>query len=397
MLKLNGKPFGQWTQEDIEILLDDDDWRESDKHDYKREWKGPDDEFKKDVCSFANNVGGVIFFGIKESDGIAIELCGIENLGEDAFELVIDNSLSNCIEPIKPSFSIQVITLDNGKCILALEIKEGFNKPYCNKNDRRFFIRGNAGKVPMTYMQIEEMFLRTNSLYERVGQFLDKRVECLENQSNSLKANFQGKPYLAIYLIPVTSLLSQRKRYDLTRLPDKQSYIFQSDLFQREYDSGKMNADGFIRNYYREYNSSYNDLYQTQVQIFWNGILEAVTASIFGDELENYQKKNHLRVDSAAKAINELLDDAKRLYEVIGLEEPVIAVISLRNVSSCLIYYENADSRSSFEQSHCRSFDVLLDLSKPDIREAPNYLLDEFGYMIGQLDFYQKLLKRKKL
>ena len=334
MLRLNNKSFGQWSLEDISVLLHSDEWRESDVHDYKSEWKRPDDELKKDICSFANHEGGIIFFGIKESNGIATELCGIDNLGEDEFELMLSNSLSNCIEPVKPSFSIQVIPFDNGKCILVLEIKEGYNKPYCNKNDKRFFIRGNVGKVAMTYMQIEEMFLHTNSLYERIDQFLDKRVQSIENQLNIKRANFHGKAYLAVHLIPVTALLSQRKRYDLTKLPKEHQSIFCSNPFGMDYDyeSSKMNADGFCRGGYQEHDYSTIRLRQTRIQVFWNGIMEAVTTSVFGDEAEQQQLK-HLQALYAGKAVGALLDDAKRLYETIVLDEPVIAVISLRNVS----------------------------------------------------------------
>jgi len=380
MFRLNNKPFDQWTEEDISILLSDE-WRESDTLDYKREWKKTDDEFKNDVCSFANHEGGTILYGIIECNGVATDLCGTENLDEDKLTQAIDCSLSNCIEPVKPRFNTRVIPLDNGKCVLVLEIKEGYRKPYCNKNDRKFFIRSNAGKVQMSYLQIEEMFLRTNASYERIEQFLDKRARSLENPSNSPRAT-----YLSVHLIPVTALLSQRKRYDLTKLPSEHSWIFQSDHFRG--GETRMNADGFVKNFYCGAGG------EMQVQVFWNGTLEAVTRSVFQKE------KKRLDVFSAAAAIDGLLEDATRLYKAIGLAEQVSAVISLRNVSSLVMYPESPSSSMTnrpFEQNDNRSSDVLLDLSRPDIQEAKKHLLDELGYMLGELNFYGMCSSRRIL
>lgn len=75
---INGKQFDDWIESDIEAILQQDTYRENDHIDYKETFaildctdkavkKKKQDEFRHDICSFANGEGGYLIFGIKEN------------------------------------------------------------------------------------------------------------------------------------------------------------------------------------------------------------------------------------------------------------------------------------------------------------------------------------------
>lgn len=167
---INDKPLAEWTIDDINTLIGDEQWRESSTIDYKREFKARDEGFKKDVCAFANAQGGYLFMGIDEDNGLATSIVGIDDVGIDDYNLSISNALSSSIEPSRPVYESHLIPLENKKCILIIHVLEGCDKPYRVRNEGRFWIRGNAGNEVMSYMVLQDMFLRTNAQKERLQQ-----------------------------------------------------------------------------------------------------------------------------------------------------------------------------------------------------------------------------------
>ena len=77
-MRINNKEFGEWTADDLQVLLSNDAYRENNFIDYKVNFaplldknnkKEKQAEFRNDVCSFANADGGYIFYGIGETCG----------------------------------------------------------------------------------------------------------------------------------------------------------------------------------------------------------------------------------------------------------------------------------------------------------------------------------------
>ena len=70
-MRINNKEFGEWTADDLQVLLSNDSYRENNFIDYKVNFaplldknnkKEKQAEFRNDVCSFANSDGGYIFY-----------------------------------------------------------------------------------------------------------------------------------------------------------------------------------------------------------------------------------------------------------------------------------------------------------------------------------------------
>lgn len=68
-------------------------------------------EFLADVSSFANASGGHIVFGMKEQEGVAVELCGLGTINADAGILRLENLMRDGIEPRISGAALRAIPL----------------------------------------------------------------------------------------------------------------------------------------------------------------------------------------------------------------------------------------------------------------------------------------------
>ncbi|MDY0279134.1 MAG: putative DNA binding domain-containing protein [Salinivirgaceae bacterium] len=108
-----------------------------------------DKSFAKEIVAFANASGGVVYLGITDT-GI---LKGLE----------ITNRLKSQIQDIAyncdPSIMISIIEMSN---VLAIEIKEGSNKPYsCSSG---FFMRMGANSQKMTRNEILTLAIKSGKV-----------------------------------------------------------------------------------------------------------------------------------------------------------------------------------------------------------------------------------------
>src|SRR5258706_6717966 len=98
-MALADKPLGAIEPAELEALLTDE-VREGRGLEFK-EKVGSDDaakrEFLADVSSLANAAGGDLVIGVKEKDGVASELIGLERADADGEVLRLENILRHGI------------------------------------------------------------------------------------------------------------------------------------------------------------------------------------------------------------------------------------------------------------------------------------------------------------
>ncbi|MGH7485201.1 MAG: AlbA family DNA-binding domain-containing protein, partial [bacterium] len=70
-------------------------------------------EFLADVSSFANSSGGNLYFGIRELEGIPVELVGLDLQDADATIQRIENLIRDGIEPRLPPLRIEKVELSS--------------------------------------------------------------------------------------------------------------------------------------------------------------------------------------------------------------------------------------------------------------------------------------------
>lgn len=213
--KINGKTFFECTEEDLQILIDNPDYRENEYIDYKQNFaflemtKGKERnekiaEFKSDVCSFANAEGGYLIFGISDIEGCASEIIGIEIDDPDKFELDRRNNLMT-IQPKIPYVKFNFVKLYNGKYVVVIFVKHDGFSPYLHIEDEKnykIYKRMGNRKQTMTYTELKNMFNQSLSLDKEIHNFRMDRLNYYRSQEDD--ANCTYSRFLLVHFIPET-------------------------------------------------------------------------------------------------------------------------------------------------------------------------------------------------
>lgn len=215
---INGKSFLDCTEDDLSIIISNPDYRENEFIDYKDNFSflamNKDDprrvksqaEFRSDVCSFANALGGFLVYGLSEDQGMAQKVTGINiNDGNtDHFELERRNNL-NCIQPKMPPVKFGFIRLSSGKYVVVIFVQHDSFAPYIhreNEIDYRIAKRIGNGKHSMDYPEIKQMFNQSISLEESMFDYRKRRVNYYREQEDT--SDLRYSRFAMIHIIPET-------------------------------------------------------------------------------------------------------------------------------------------------------------------------------------------------
>lgn len=213
---INNKSFLECSSSDLEILLDNSDYRENEYIDYKANFsllevlKGERNqkkiEFRNDICAFANAEGGYLIYGISDNNGCASKLIGItiENDDTDRFELDRRNDLTG-IQPRVPYLKFHFIRLESQKYIVIIYVQHDRFAPYVHIEDEmnyKVYKRVGNGKRIITYTELRAMFNHSYSLDTEIYNFRNKRINYYSKQSQSATDHFAK--YLLFHIIPET-------------------------------------------------------------------------------------------------------------------------------------------------------------------------------------------------
>ncbi|MDP9310891.1 MAG: ATP-binding protein [Chloroflexota bacterium] len=167
------------TEQDLLALVNQRE-PENKRLDYKAtlnlDQEEPKAEFRRDVTSFANSVGGDLVIGIRDSAGIPKEVAGFElgKLSQEQYRLRILEVLQSRIKPRLQGVAIRPLQLSNGKWVTIIRIPGSFTKPHqveVNNKDFQFWFRHDGGKQRMDIDEVRTAILGSESLAERVRNF----------------------------------------------------------------------------------------------------------------------------------------------------------------------------------------------------------------------------------
>ena len=207
-LKINDKEFKDWTEGDLQEIIENDVYRENEFWDYKQTFavlecqdkeskRKKQNEFRHDICSFANAEGGYLIVGVMEEAGVPTEINGIGISNTDKFELDRRNELSGIL-PVVPKVEFSFIKLLNGNYVVVIRIYRGMYKPYLyreNEDNYRFYVRRGNRKQAMSYMEIRDDFLHSNLLSEEIKRFRKERLL-------SYIEEYPNTPFAIVQVIP---------------------------------------------------------------------------------------------------------------------------------------------------------------------------------------------------
>jgi hypothetical protein len=146
---------------------------ESDILDYKEQLL-KDEDLLKHVSSFANNQGGYLIFGVKETGkgGYPEEILGIDRnqVNKERIEQVILSS-------IQPRLDVKIQQIDHqdpSKVFVVIQIPNSYLKPHMNRQGDRFYKRYNFEAMPMTEIEVNDAYKRRFTGYQEVESYLSK-------------------------------------------------------------------------------------------------------------------------------------------------------------------------------------------------------------------------------
>ncbi len=288
---------------------------------------GEKKEFLKDISSFANASGGDILYGVREKrdaagkpTGLPDEARGLAGINVDQEKLRLDNLIRNGIAPRIGGLQIKGVEGFPDGPVLLIRVPKSWAAPHMLtfQSESRFFSRTNSGRHALDVTEIRSAFALSANLPERIRQFRDSRLgHILAGETPvSLKSN----PKSVLHLLPPTSF-DRSTHIDLATSAQRMSQI---QTIHTNGLSSRYNFDGVLA----AFGDKEDEPRYGYLQVFRNGAIEAVDAITF--ELWNEQ-----RVFSSfefEKYLIEAVDKYLQLQKAIGLEPPIVLMLSLLGV-----------------------------------------------------------------
>lgn len=286
-------------------------------------------EFLADVSSFANTIGGHLLYGIQEENGIPISLDGISDKDIDGEILRLENLLRDSIQPRIQGVSIRAVNTDSSNPILLIRIPQSWSRPHVVnfQGHWRFYARNSAGKYPIDIMELKSAFLATTALGERIRNFHFDRLSRIN--SDETPVPLTGKARVIFHVIPYSAFESKPP---LSFKPLENDTLSLSLIYSSA--SGfRYNLDGLIAYSGRGDAGAYTQIYR-------NGIIELVSATLFDSAGENPYIPSIVLERELIKALGASVSIHRKLL----VSPPSVLILSLTGVHGYkLAVYQGLD------------------------------------------------------
>lgn len=257
----------------------------------------------KSIVAFANAEGGIIIIGVEESNDGSHNVAGIRDVGVtkeqmEKWEQAFRNKLSDTIVPRLNKVKVEHYVYED-KNIISVSVPRGFNKPYAviKKSGYTYYLRmGNTSRA-MHYDEIKRAFEAGLYKEARIFDFREQRLHMLLN--GDLVGTLGDRTALVIHIIPEVSVdvdsyvdLSKIKESKLFTPPCIYKAVRNKDPYRLRF-----NSDGIV----------VDDCHGGQVQIFNNGILEAIDFYTVNQEKYTF--------DGATSFVESVISESIHRYE----------------------------------------------------------------------------------
>lgn len=340
----------QITEADL-LDLENNSVAESKTIEYKQELPGNSDDDKKeflaDVSSFANASGGDLIFGIIEDrdTGIPERLEGLEIANVDQEILRLESSIRDGIEPRIWGITVRDIDLSNSKKALIIRIPKSWRSPHRvslrGRGHGKFFLRSTNGKYPMDVGELRIAFNLSETITERIRNFRVDRIAKIF--ADKTPVPFYDTAKIALHLIPFVAF-DPAQNYDIGRIASERDKMWPIDCFSSD---DRYNLDGFLR-----YHKDHEGLSNSYVQLFKNGIIEAVNGGILKDTDGNFSIPCLLYERELIKSLKQYISVLQDLI----VEPPIFIFLTLIGVKG----YSMSFNRDGRDEVHEIDRDILL-------------------------------------
>jgi hypothetical protein len=325
------KPLDRIAKSDIDSLIENE-VNERRTIEYKQILPGNRDsdkkEFLADVSSFANTVGGELYFGIVDKrdgngtqTGIPDSAPGLNGINPNAEVLRLENMIRDGIKPRIAGLQMRAIDGFGAGPVLILRIAKSFAAPHMVtfQDHSRFYARNNAGKYVLDVGEIRRAFAISESLPEKVRNIrLDRVARIMADETPLILPPAQENVRFVLHLIPVISL-------DSTFSIDLSALEYKTDKIKPMNSGGwnhRYNSDGFVTH---SVNST--DQCWSYVQVLRNGILESVEGGCV--QRVGFSQRPLVRLAAVEQFLIQNVEGLFRLYPMLGVEPPVVVLLTV--------------------------------------------------------------------
>jgi Schlafen, AlbA_2 len=280
-------------------------------------------EFLRDMSSLANTSGGDLIYGIKELEGIASEVCGINDINQEDAILQLESLTRDGLNPRIRQHN-QLVKLTSGKKVLIFRIEKGWNCPHCIifSGLRDFYARDTKGKYRMDVDEIRSAFNLSSTLADKIQNFVVDRISQIATDQTALQIIGEGR--VVLHLIPIDAMnpLTEKQVWEIP--PDKMRPIGCSGW------SDVINFEGFMT-----YAGGGDDGTRSYIQLYRNGIIEAV----LGDIAFTQDGKKSLNVSYYESELFKSLPELLTLQKSLDAGFPIYVFITLVDCEKCSLLH----------------------------------------------------------
>jgi len=310
-------------------------------------------EFLADISSFSNASGGDLIFGILEENGSPKSIDGLEIENVDEEIRKYENIIRDGIEP-RIIFATRAVNVSGKKNIFIFRVNKSWMGPHrvIYEGHDKFYSRNSAGKYALDTNELKSAFNLSQTLTEQINKFKTERITQLI--SDNLPLPFYDGGKIVLHLIPLESF-SPNYRIDLNPIinePAKLKPIYASGW------SYRINLEGVL-----SYSGDRNDKSHSYIQLYRNGIIEAVEGLMLSAEREKKYIPSVAYEIELIKSLREFLNLTKEL----GINMPIVIFLTLIGVNG----YEMAVDRMRFWGDYYK-------IDK-DILQLPETLIESYN------------------
>ena len=314
---------------------------EGKKIEYKKTIFGNKDsdkkEFLADVSSFANTMGGDIIYGLEEVDGIPKTITGLKETNVDALKLRIESIIQNGVRPRIPNIKVHDVKCSSGTVII-IRIPRSWASPHMVTfgNHSKFFSRNSAGKYQLDVDELRTAFLISETGAERIRNFrIDRLGKIISGDTPIL---LKDTPKIVFHIVPFNAFDLRVKLDIINTLRDfSKLRPLGANSWNHRY-----NFDGILT-----YSTIPNtDFAYSYLQIFQNGILEAVQSSL----LKLRDDRKIIPSIAFEEYLIKGLPNLLTIQRQIGVEPPLFIMLSLLDVQGYIMGVDT--SRFLYENFH---------------------------------------------
>lgn len=278
-------------------------------------------EFLADVSSFANASGGDLIYGIVEdkNTGCPSQVTGltVDNIDREISRL--ENMIRDGIEPRIHGITIHPVRLDESRVAFIIRIPKSWIGPHrvIFKKHDKFYSRNTNGKYPMDVTELRIAFNFSETLAEKLRKFRDDRVAKIYAAETPVPLSSGGK--LVLHVIPVISFYPGQA-YDLGKIQQTQIRPIYCSGWNARY-----NFDGFLA-----YSGNGNKNSHSYVQLYQNGIIEAVDGLLLSDR--NESGIPYIPSVAYERELISALEKYLLVLRELNVEPPLLLYLTLINV-----------------------------------------------------------------